>query len=212
MLLTTSIALEEPVSIGDHFYYADLNKVCMVEVAHIVKHAPCLNTTLFFDVDFEPTGEYVIKKDVESAQEFNDMLNTAWYLTHCPEKRGFIAFKRIAKAHENWLIPTGVSCIAVLEIPEDAQRVTTVYPEKIYANYNRYYAYKCRANKAKVLRIETLKGDVVECKGISCFYTNCCVYETGKMVYADSFDPNPENECSNGIHFFMRREDAVNYY
>ena len=210
MLLTTSISLEEPVSIGDHFYYADLNKVCIVEVARIVKHA--FSTTLYFDVDFKPTCEYVIKKDVESAREFNITLNTAWNETHCPEEGSFIAFKKVAQVREreNWQFPTGVLYIAVLEIPKDAKRVTTVNPEVI-STKNNPYAYKCRANKVKVLRIETLKGDVVECKGISCFYKKCCVYETKKMVYADSFDPDPENECSHGIHFFMRREDAVNY-
>ena len=31
----------------------------------------------------------------------------------------------------------------------------------------------------------------------------------GETVYPDSFDENRFEECSNGIHFFMNKQDAI---
>ena len=36
-------------------------------------------------------------------------------------------------------------------------------------------------------------------------------YEDGKIATPDSFDPNPDIECSHGIHFFRTYEEARNY-
>ena len=41
-------------------------------------------------------------------------------------------------------------------------------------------------------------------------YTEC-IYEVGKIVYADSWDENRWDECSHGIHFFIDRQSAVDY-
>lgn len=38
-----------------------------------------------------------------------------------------------------------------------------------------------------------------------------CRYEVGKEVIPDSFDENRFNECSNGIHFFINKQEAINY-
>ena len=71
---------------------------------------------------------------------------------------------------------------------------------------------KCRCDKALVLEFQNVNGskaDLVE-------YTNTkfikCTYKVGEVVYADSWDNNRWNECSHGIHFFMDRETAVDYY
>ena len=37
------------------------------------------------------------------------------------------------------------------------------------------------------------------------------VYKVGEYVYPDSFDEYRWNECSHGIHFFMNKEDAIDY-
>jgi hypothetical protein len=37
------------------------------------------------------------------------------------------------------------------------------------------------------------------------------VYEVGKVTTADGFDDNRWNECSNGIHFFLDRMEAVTW-
>ena len=71
---------------------------------------------------------------------------------------------------------------------------------------------KCRCDKALVLEFQNINGskaDLVE-------YTNTnfikCTYKVGEVVYADSWDNNRWNECSHGIHFFMDRETAIDYY
>ena len=57
---------------------------------------------------------------------------------------------------------------------------------------------KCRAEYATVL-----DGDGMSSRGV--------VYKTGETVRPDSFDPNPMIECSNGIHFFITRQEAEEY-
>ena len=38
-----------------------------------------------------------------------------------------------------------------------------------------------------------------------------CKYVKGEMVYPDSFDEDRWNECSHGIHFFVNKQDTINY-
>ena len=42
-------------------------------------------------------------------------------------------------------------------------------------------------------------------------YGQNTIYRIGEMVYPDSFDNDRWNECSNGIHFFMDKQDAIIY-
>ena len=35
------------------------------------------------------------------------------------------------------------------------------------------------------------------------------LYKVGEMVYPDSFNEDRWNECSNGIHFFINKQDAI---
>ena len=42
-------------------------------------------------------------------------------------------------------------------------------------------------------------------------YSQEVVYKVGEMVYPDKFDENRWNECSKGIHFFINKQDAINY-
>ena len=37
------------------------------------------------------------------------------------------------------------------------------------------------------------------------------IYEIGKTVSVNDFDDDRWNECGTGIHFFMNRENAINY-
>ena len=37
------------------------------------------------------------------------------------------------------------------------------------------------------------------------------LYKVGEMAYPDKFDDNRWNECSNGIHFFINKQDAIDY-
>jgi hypothetical protein len=60
---------------------------------------------------------------------------------------------------------------------------------------------KCRASEVKVLDVIGAK------KGIS-LHDGKTAYVKGKVVKADSFDDNRWDTCSNGIHFYLTREEA----
>ena len=42
------------------------------------------------------------------------------------------------------------------------------------------------------------------------YYPNI-TYKVGETVLPDSFDEDRWNECSNGIHFFINKQDAIDY-
>lgn len=91
------------------------------------------------------------------------------------------------------------SKIIKLKILEDSKR-------------SRGLSDKCRCDKALVLGFETFDGtpitDITEI--VNTNYAECH-YKVGEIVYADGWDDNRWNECSNGIHFFIDRQSAVEY-
>ena len=69
---------------------------------------------------------------------------------------------------------------------------------------------KCRCNKARVLEIT----DIETGKSVDSAYSdydNDFIYKVGEVVYVDNFDNDRWNECSNGIHFFLNKENAIKY-
>lgn len=104
----------------------------------------------------------------------------------CPSDGAFIGWKKVA------------NCLVMLEIPEDARRCSCT-------------SQKCRCDKAKVLGITNLdtKESVLEIKNAS--YSPAITYVVGEIVYPDSFDDNRWNECSHGIHFFINKQNAIDY-
>ena len=103
----------------------------------------------------------------------------------CPEEGSFIGYKKAD------------GCIVKLLILKDAKRssATTV---------------KCRCSKAKVLEIREIQTDKL-LDSVSSDYDIDFVYKVGEVVSVDDFDDNRWSECSTGIHFFMNRENALNY-
>lgn len=110
----------------------------------------------------------------------------------CPEKGSFIGWKKVFDG------VTRKSYIVELEIPEDAKRSSAT-------------TYKCRCDKAKVLDIYTLDGESPSVNKVVNGNFHDTKYIVGEMVYPDSFDENRFDECSNGIHFFMDKDMALNY-
>ena len=110
---------------------------------------------------------------------------TIGYNLACPEEGSFIAFKKANK------------CIVKLLILEDSKRSSAT-------------TSKCRCDKAKVLEITEI-GTGKRVKRVSSNYDFDFIYEVGKVVTVDDFDENRWNECSTGIHFFMNKENAINY-
>jgi hypothetical protein len=112
---------------------------------------------------------------------------TAFFNLQCPEEGSFIAFKKVMGTY-----------IVKLEIPTEAKRSSAT-------------SRKCRCQYAKVLSITYIDGsDSGLTEVISNTFTRT-IYKVGREVYPDFWDDNRWHECSHGIHFFMTREEAVNY-
>ena len=104
----------------------------------------------------------------------------------CPEKGSFIAFKK-------------AGCYIIeLFIPSNAKRCSAT-------------SRKCRCSKAKVISITTLSGDKTNITEVHSNYDPNFIYKLGEYVEVKDFDDNRWNECSTGIHFFITRQEAVNY-
>lgn len=104
----------------------------------------------------------------------------------CPEEGKFIGWKKVRDK------------IIKLEIPSNAKRSSAT-------------SRKCRCEFAKVLYIFELDGKPSNITKITNYQYEECVYEIGKYVYPDCFNEDRWIECSHGIHFFMQRQEAINY-
>ena len=86
--------------------------------------------------------------------------------------------------------------IAKLLVPEEAKRTASLVGRK------------CRAEYVRVLEIKDKDGVSVP-KGSSLYdgYT----YTVGDIIKPNSYDPDIRIECTNGIHFFLTKEEAEAY-
>lgn len=70
---------------------------------------------------------------------------------------------------------------------------------------------KCRASKATVLGIYTLKGNKSRKSSVCSGYDPNFVYRVGETVKVFDFDTDRWHECSPGIHHFLTMAEAVRY-
>ena len=112
--------------------------------------------------------------------------NIPFIPTCCPDSGSFVGWK---KAHAK---------IVKLLIPEDAERLSAA-------------GRKCRCNKAVVIAIENLDGRESGLNEVPSDYDCDFIYKIGETVSVAYFDKYRFNECSTGIHFFINRQEAVNY-
>ena len=102
-----------------------------------------------------------------------------------PLTGAFEGFKKALRSDTN------KACIVHLHIPAEARRSNAT-------------SRKCRAEFVDVLEILDVPNDVYaytkDYKGTG--------YYPGHRVFADGWDDNRWNECSNGIHFFLTKEEA----
>lgn len=113
---------------------------------------------------------------------------------NCPSDGAFIGWKKIKHYAEDY----SGEYLVKLEIPEDAKRSSAT-------------TNKCRCDKAKVLEITNISDNSTVDKITNTSITNC-VYRVGEMVYPDSFDEDRWNGCSYGIHFFINKQEAIDYW
>lgn len=104
----------------------------------------------------------------------------------CPDSGSFTAWK---KAHGH---------IVKLLIPEDARRSSST-------------GRKCRCDKAVVIAIETVNGESAELDEIASDHDGTFIYKVGETVTEPNFCEDRFKECAEGIHFFINRQEAVDY-
>lgn len=116
----------------------------------------------------------------------------------CPETGSFIGWKKcLVETSDEEL--TDKPVVIKLEIPENAKRSSGS-------------GRKCRAEYARVLEIQSLDGTPLPYDTIAySIYDPHFTYCVGAMVTSSDFNENRFVECTDGIHFFITREEAVNY-
>ena len=105
----------------------------------------------------------------------------------CPEKGSFIGFKKV---RGNYIVE--------LEILADAMRSSAA-------------GRKCRCSKAKVVSITNPDGSNAEETSARSGWDLNFIYSVGEIVEVKDFDTNRWNECAPGIHFFITRQEAIDY-
>ena len=169
---------------------ADLNNACL-------RYAN-LRKTALRNVDLSETDMY--EADLKEANLFgSDLKNTNIvcavinedtkidYPITCPETGSFIGYKKAVSGK-----------IVKLQICEDAKRSSAT-------------TKKCRCSKALVLAIENIDESDSGLQGIASIYDPSFIYRVGEIAEVFDFDDNRWDECAPGIHFFMDRQDAVEY-
>ena len=105
----------------------------------------------------------------------------------CPEKGSFTGFKKV---RGNYIVE--------LEILADALRSSAT-------------GRKCRCSKAKVVSITNPDGSNAKETSACSGWDPNFIYSVGEVVEVKDFDTNRWNECASGIHFFITRQEAVDY-
>lgn len=121
-----------------------------------------------------------------SGADLRGAINVPFIPMTCPDSGSFIGWKKASGR------------IVKLLIPEDARRSSST-------------GRKCRTDKAVVLAIETIDGRTSKLKEVPSSYDDKFMYRIGETVTVDNFDEDRFNECAPGIHFFINRQEAVEY-
>lgn len=177
---------------GASLFGADLSKANLAhaDLTDAVLFGACLVNSNFKGADLKGA-------DLRYADLTGANVN---YPIACPEKGSFIGYKKIKTyIYHGWVPILACAYIIELEIPAEAKRCSAT-------------SRKCRCQYAKVLSITNIDGTKVDVKSIvNDGYASPCTYTVGEYVYPDSFDEDRWNECSHGIHFFITRQEAVDY-
>ena len=125
-----------------------------------------------------------------SDADLSDTKNMIYIPMACPEEGSFIGFKKAVYAGKNYIVK--------LEISADALRSSAT-------------SRKCRCNKAKVLEIQNVDGSKANIDVVHSIFDPSFQYKAGQIVEEPNFDDNRFNKCSKGIHFFINRQEAVDF-
>ena len=129
---------------------------------------------------------YLSRANLSGAKIELELLNKFFPIA-CPETGSFIGWK---KCRDNTVVK--------LEILADAKRSSA-------------YSRKCRCSAAKVLAIENVDGTPYKGSKINSQQDGGFWYTVGEIVSVEDFDEDRRNECAPGIHFFITRQEAVDW-
>ena len=137
-------------------------------------------------------GAYLSRADLSGAE------NVPFIPLACPDTGAFVGFKKAKLYSSDETEAQDV--IVELEILTDARRSSAT-------------GRKCRCDKAKVLSITTLDGAAVgaDAGTVHSSYDPQFEYIVGEIVTAPNFCEDRWEECAPGIHFFINRQEAVEY-
>lgn len=127
----------------------------------------------------------------------------------CPSEGSFVGWK-VAMVFGRTSNDSCEFCLVQLKIPADSQRLRA------------FESKKCRCEFAEVADIQLFNGTSLpdDTVAYSIFeLTNFAIpslryrtnYKKGEVIFPDGWDDNRTIECGHGIHFFMRRDDAISY-
>ncbi len=165
---------------------ADLHRVNLIDA-----HLPYANLSGANLSGTELTSTNLSNANLSGANLYHATIETSLFNKLfpicCPEHGAFIGWKKCKN-----------DTIVKLEICEDAKRSSA-------------YGRKCRCSAAKVLEIQNIEGTPYDGDSVASDRDAMFVYKIGKIVSVSNFDEDRRNECSTGIHFFITRQEAVDY-
>lgn len=125
------------------------------------------------------------KADLSGA-DLSGAKNIPYIPMACPDSGAFIAWKKAGGK------------IVKLLIPEDARRSSAT-------------GRKCRCDKAVVIEIENRDGTDPGIVSVASNRDRNFIYTVGETVSVPDFCEDRFQECAAGIHFFINRQEAVEY-
>lgn len=140
-------------------------------------------------------GANFYKADLSEAafqgEDIRGAINIPFIPLACPDTGSFVAWKKAFSI-------SGEAYLVKLLIPEDARRSSAT-------------GRKCRADKAEVLAIEPIEPVPVIVDKVRSRYDPDFYYQAGQRITIPDFDTDRFNECAPGIHFFINRQEAIDY-
>ena len=133
------------------------------------------------------------------AADLRGAINPPFIPLECPDTGSFIAWKRCKSKFFDGDNCYDNSVIVKLLIPEDARRTSTLDRE-------------CRADKAVVLEIQSLDGEVLhDTVAYSIYNRGATKYVPGETVIAEHYTEERFVHHTQGIFFYINRQEAVEY-
>lgn len=136
-------------------------------------------------LDKDVEGWTDMRADLTGA-DLSGAKNPPYIPMSCPDTGAFIAWKKARRK------------IVKLLIPEDARRSSAT-------------GRKCRCDKAQVLAIQNRDGSDAKVNSVASGRDKDFVYTVGETVTVPDFCEDRFRECAAGIHFFINRQEAVEY-